>query len=85
MALKYGFLLVVATSIFAIAAANKNFSSNWNHTATGIWGYKPNNNMTQSSNTFVVVGGSENWRFGFNYTDWAIKNAPFFLNDTLGM
>ena len=32
----------------------------------------------------IVVGGSEGWRFGFNYTDWALQNSPFFINDTLG-
>ncbi|XP_042507599.1 uncharacterized protein LOC122083775 [Macadamia integrifolia] len=31
----------------------------------------------------IVVGGSEGWRFGFNYTDWAFQNGPFYLNDTL--
>ncbi|XP_010059773.2 uncharacterized protein LOC104447762 [Eucalyptus grandis] len=31
----------------------------------------------------IVVGGSENWRPGFNYTDWALKNSPFYINDTL--
>ncbi|XP_010268597.1 PREDICTED: uncharacterized protein LOC104605502 [Nelumbo nucifera] len=31
----------------------------------------------------VVVGGSEGWHFGFNYTDWAFQNGPFYLNDTL--
>ncbi|XP_042045476.1 uncharacterized protein LOC121791682 [Salvia splendens] len=31
----------------------------------GFWGY-----MTYTSNT------SQNWRFGFNYTDWSIKNCP---------
>lgn len=30
-----------------------------------------------------IVGGSQGWRFGFNYTDWAFKNAPFYINDTL--
>ena len=32
----------------------------------------------------TVVGGSEGWRFGFNYTDWALQNSPFYINDTLG-
>ena len=32
----------------------------------------------------IVVGGSEDWRFGFNYTDWALQNSPFYINDTLG-
>ncbi|XP_058088615.1 uncharacterized protein LOC131235445 [Magnolia sinica] len=30
-----------------------------------------------------IVGGSDHWRYGFNYTDWALKNAPFYQNDTL--
>ncbi|KAI3448091.1 hypothetical protein Pfo_004756 [Paulownia fortunei] len=78
-------VLLVATSMIAIAMANKNCSStvaaNWNHTAGDFWGYR-HKNATQGSNR-IVVGGSENWRFGFNYTDWAIKNGPFYLNDTL--
>ncbi|XP_007017357.2 PREDICTED: uncharacterized protein LOC18591265 [Theobroma cacao] len=31
----------------------------------------------------VVVGGSENWRYGYNYTEWAANNAPFYFEDTL--
>ncbi|XP_020586719.1 uncharacterized protein LOC110028973 [Phalaenopsis equestris] len=31
----------------------------------------------------INVGGALNWTFGFNYTDWALKTAPFHLNDTL--
>ncbi|XP_030540091.1 uncharacterized protein LOC115747905 [Rhodamnia argentea] len=31
----------------------------------------------------IIVGGSENWRYGYNYTDWALKNSPFFFNDKL--
>lgn len=32
----------------------------------------------------INVGGPVNWTFGFNYTDWALKSAPFYVNDTLG-
>lgn len=35
-------------------------------------------------NRKIVVGGSENWHFGFNYAEWALKNGPFYFNDTLG-
>lgn len=76
----------VAASMFAVAEANKEWSTaagNWNHTGTNYWGYRRPNATRTPSNKFVV-GGSQNWRFGFNYTDWAIKTAPFFLNDTLG-
>ncbi|KAG0449781.1 hypothetical protein HPP92_015829 [Vanilla planifolia] len=31
----------------------------------------------------INVGGPVNWTFGFNYTDWALKSAPFYVNDTL--
>ncbi|PQP97060.1 uncharacterized protein Pyn_14269 [Prunus yedoensis var. nudiflora] len=31
----------------------------------------------------VVVGGSQGWRYGFNYTDWTLKNGPFYIKDTL--
>ncbi|XP_010942690.1 uncharacterized protein [Elaeis guineensis] len=31
----------------------------------------------------IVVGDSQHWRFGFNYTDWALKKAPFYQHDTL--
>ncbi|MCL7028614.1 hypothetical protein MKW94_009546 [Papaver nudicaule] len=31
----------------------------------------------------INVGGSENWRFGFNYTEWSVHNGPFFVKDTL--
>ncbi|XP_077224853.1 uncharacterized protein LOC143858113 [Tasmannia lanceolata] len=30
-----------------------------------------------------IVGGSEHWHFGFNYTDWAIQAGPFYHKDTL--
>ncbi|GMN18824.1 hypothetical protein TIFTF001_045077 [Ficus carica] len=31
----------------------------------------------------IVVGGSEGWHYGFNYTDWAIQNSPFYFKDKL--
>ncbi|EEF40484.1 hypothetical protein RCOM_0774340 [Ricinus communis] len=31
----------------------------------------------------IVVGGSAKWTFGFDYTDWAFRNSPFYVNDTL--
>lgn len=90
MGVKYGgglAVLVMATFMLAIATSNKDWSTaagNWNHTGAGdFWGFK-HKNATQRSNK-IIVGGSENWRFGFNYTDWAIKNGPIFLNDALGM
>lgn len=77
-------ILSVAMSMFGIAMANKlnltNTSGNWNQTED-YWGYW-HRNVSQDSKR-IVVGGSEKWHFGFNYTGWAIKNEPFYLNDTL--
>lgn len=31
----------------------------------------------------IVVGGEEHWRFGFNYSAWAVEAGPFRVGDTL--
>ncbi|XP_039052729.1 uncharacterized protein LOC120194522 [Hibiscus syriacus] len=31
----------------------------------------------------VVVGGTDHWRYGYNYTEWAANTAPFYFEDTL--
>ncbi|XP_057541313.1 uncharacterized protein LOC130819568 [Amaranthus tricolor] len=41
-----------------------------------------NKTLSRKSNK-IVVGGSANWNFGFNYTDWALRNGPFYINDKL--
>ncbi|GLJ48422.1 hypothetical protein SUGI_1022090 [Cryptomeria japonica] len=40
------------------------------------------NSITMVDARDLVVGG-EKWHFGFNYTDWALKSAPFYVNDVL--
>ncbi|KAF8029554.1 hypothetical protein BT93_E2083 [Corymbia citriodora subsp. variegata] len=39
--------------------------------------------MAMTEARTIVGGGSENWRFGYNYTDWALKNSPFYINNKL--
>ncbi|KAK8596786.1 hypothetical protein V6N13_001393 [Hibiscus sabdariffa] len=39
--------------------------------------------LTVTQAATVVVGGSENWRYGYNYTEWAANIAPFYFQDTL--
>lgn len=89
------FVLVLAASMVASATAKRGWNwnnwnssttaGNWNHTNNqNFWGFwHKNATATQRSNR-IIVGGSENWHFGYNYTDWAIKNGPFYMNDTLG-
>ncbi|KAL8166477.1 hypothetical protein V2J09_007976 [Rumex salicifolius] len=42
-------------------------------------------NETRSGPNKIMVGGSKMWNFGFNYSDWAMKTAPFYLNDHSSM
>ncbi|KMT00568.1 hypothetical protein BVRB_9g218660 [Beta vulgaris subsp. vulgaris] len=41
------------------------------------------NRTSSSGPNKIVVGGSYNWNFGFNYSDWALKSGPYYLNDVL--
>ncbi|TMW87625.1 hypothetical protein EJD97_019710 [Solanum chilense] len=75
-------LTLLFSSMFAIGLANYDFnwgSTTWNKTN---FPYTHPPNATHTSNRFIV-GGSENWHYGFNYMDWARNNTPFFVNDTL--
>ena len=40
--------------------------------------------LAVSETDTIVVGGSENWRYGFNYTGWSLQHGPFYINDKLG-
>ncbi|KAF3645670.1 hypothetical protein P3S67_019890 [Capsicum chacoense] len=77
--------LVMFSFMFVHSMANFNYGpwgspGNWNKTNFPNGNNHPN--ATQTSNKFNV-GGTENWRYGFDYMDWARKNGPFFVNDTL--
>ncbi|KAL3645549.1 hypothetical protein CASFOL_010729 [Castilleja foliolosa] len=95
MAVKFAavalFLVLTITSILGIAMANKNCTTGgggaptWNHTSGGrVWDFWPKLNATTHSSKTITVGGLENnWRYGFNYSDWANNHGPFYFNDTL--
>ncbi|WOG84654.1 hypothetical protein DCAR_0103838 [Daucus carota subsp. sativus] len=88
--------LVAATFFVASNASNRKLTngtvkwdSGFNFTAGWPWNRPPFNftsgwrqNIPQCSGK-IIVGGDQKWQFGFNYTDWAIKTGPFYLNDTL--
>ncbi|XP_054779358.1 uncharacterized protein LOC129287195 [Prosopis cineraria] len=77
-------LIITASSTFGVSMGNKDWFWNWgsNFNCTDWWNFHHLNKTQPQANT-LVVGGSQYWHFGFNYTDWAIKNGPFYLNDTL--
>lgn len=84
-------LILFAASMLTVSMANRGWSYGFNNTYYWPWG--PNNGSPGSNNTNddddgpskIVVGGSDNWHFGFNYSVWAFQNAPFYVNDVLGM
>ena len=75
-------LIMMVASLWGMSMANKDWGSGFNHTGWGWGPYHPPN-QTQGPNK-INVGGSENWRFNFSYTEWAFQNGPFYFNDTLG-
>ncbi|KAL4304536.1 hypothetical protein GQ457_10G021050 [Hibiscus cannabinus] len=83
-------LVVAAASLLGVSQANKDWgSSKSNYTGRGWgWGWNSTNNHPMNETESegpqkIIVGGAENWHFGFNYSDWAFQNAPFYFNDTL--
>lgn len=80
-------LLVITASMFAVTMANKDWPSfGFNHTdwRSRFGNHHHHINKTEQQPKKIIVGGSENWHFGYNYSDWAMKSGPFYLNDTLG-
>ncbi|MBA0752910.1 hypothetical protein Gogos_020101 [Gossypium gossypioides] len=64
-------LLQAIACVVEVSLANKGWDS---HT------YPYNHSSAPKRFT---VGGSQHWQFGVNYTDWSLKTAPFYFNDTL--
>lgn len=79
-------LFVLVASMLSMSMANKDWSFGSNSNYSDWWSRFRNRhqNKTEQEPRKIIVGGSEGWHFGFNYTDWAFKNGPFYLNDTLG-
>ncbi|KAM7251910.1 hypothetical protein ACFE04_023793 [Oxalis oulophora] len=66
----YSMLFVVATFLLGVQAAR------------GGDALKVPNAASGSPKKFMV-GGTDGWVFGVNYTEWADKNGPFHVNDSL--
>ncbi|MBA0782578.1 hypothetical protein Gotri_000441, partial [Gossypium trilobum] len=70
-------LVLVASSMVGVSLANKEWGSLGSHPHP----HHPHNHTNGPKR--ILVGGSQNWHFGVNYTDWSLKNGPFYINDTL--
>ncbi|GAV69955.1 LOW QUALITY PROTEIN: Cu_bind_like domain-containing protein, partial [Cephalotus follicularis] len=74
-----GLVLVITASTLGVSVANKGWSFG---TILPPKNSSHHLNYTDRPNK-IIVGGSDHWHYGFNYSEWAFKNSPFYLNDTL--
>ncbi|XP_013705598.1 glycine-rich cell wall structural protein 2 [Brassica napus] len=64
----------------------KNTNNSGSGSSGSGWGWGSHSkgyNATYNAPRKFIVGGDKEWTYGFNYSDWASKTAPFFLNDIL--
>ncbi|KAK6241022.1 Phytocyanin domain - like 10 [Theobroma cacao] len=82
-------LVLIAASMLGGSMGSKDWGHSSNYTGWGWgwgsgWGSQNNQTLNQTEGpNKIIVGGSENWHYGFNYSEWAFQNAPFYFNDTL--
>lgn len=65
----------------------KNTNNSGSGSSGSSWGWGGHSkgyNATYNAPRKIIVGGDKEWTYGFNYSVWASKTAPFFLNDILG-
>ncbi|KAG2705470.1 hypothetical protein I3760_05G055000 [Carya illinoinensis] len=72
-------LIIVAASMLAVSTANRSGAPQW----PSRGGRSHQFPKCKGGPKKIIVGGSEQWRFNFTYTEWALTNGPFYINDTL--
>ncbi|CAN1133524.1 hypothetical protein LINPERPRIM_LOCUS16633 [Linum perenne] len=78
------FMILLSAAALGIASANKdwgygNYGGGWGGGGGSPRHRRPSEHIPRK----IVVGGNQTWAFGFDYTNWAMRNGPFFVNDTL--
>ncbi|XP_050234898.1 uncharacterized protein LOC126683109 [Mercurialis annua] len=71
-------LFLLCSSMLQVTVANRNWQYGWSTPKHGYRSPKYTNTPKK-----IVVGGSANWTFGFDYSVWAFRNGPLYVNDTL--
>ncbi|KAL5855656.1 hypothetical protein ACOSQ4_005458 [Xanthoceras sorbifolium] len=76
-------IVAVASMLVTVTVANRDwyYGGGFNYTTNWPWGPR-NLNNTNGPNK-IIVGGSDHWRYDFNYSVWAFQNAPYYVNDVL--
>ena len=81
-------IVAAASMLVTVSEANRDwyYGGGFNYTTHWPWG--PRNDSHSLNNTNepnkIIVGGSDHWHYGFNYSVWAFQNNPFYVNDVLG-
>ncbi|XP_030445343.2 uncharacterized protein LOC115667960 [Syzygium oleosum] len=82
MAMKFGGAMMLVVIASAMMGASMAYPG-WNNNNGYAWPPNQDDGPAEVPPKKIVVGGSENWHFGFDYSAWAHKNSPFYVNDTL--
>ncbi|KAI9181705.1 hypothetical protein LWI28_017700 [Acer negundo] len=84
-------IVVTASMLVSVSVANKDWynggggGGGFNYTTNWPWGPRNDShslNRTSKPNK-IIVGGSDHWHYGFNYSVWAFQKNPFYVNDVL--
>ncbi|TXG64375.1 hypothetical protein EZV62_011369 [Acer yangbiense] len=80
-------IVAAASMLVTVSLANRDwyYGGGFNYTTHWPWGPRNDShslNYTNEPNK-IIVGGSDHWHYGFNYSVWAFQNNPFYVNDVL--
>ncbi|KAK2665150.1 hypothetical protein Ddye_003724 [Dipteronia dyeriana] len=82
-------VVVTASMLVTVSVANRDWYNGGgsNYTTNWPWGPRNDSHSLNSTSTNkpnkIIVGGSEHWHYGFNYSVWAFQNNPFYVKDVL--
>ncbi|KAF8011784.1 hypothetical protein BT93_I0047 [Corymbia citriodora subsp. variegata] len=82
MAMKFRGTMVLVVIASVMMGTSLAFPG-WNDNKGYAWPPKQDEGPAKVPPKKVIVGGSENWHFGFDYSTWAHKSGPFYVNNTL--
>ncbi|TXG64373.1 hypothetical protein EZV62_011367 [Acer yangbiense] len=77
-------IVAIVSMLVTVSVAYRDLDNGGlNYTTHWPWG-PGNDTCYKNEPNKIIVGGSDHWRYGFNYSAWASQNAPFYINDVLG-
>ncbi|KAK3195706.1 hypothetical protein Dsin_027016 [Dipteronia sinensis] len=81
-------IVAIASVLVTVSVADRDWDNGgdgdggFNYTTH--WSRVPGNDTCNNNEPNKIIGGgSDHWRYGFNYSVWASQNTPFYINDVL--